>query len=35
MAKGKICRIESGQKVMARNLCEKHYQWAWKHKFIP
>jgi hypothetical protein len=22
------------RKVDSRNLCEKHYQWVWKHKFI-
>jgi len=23
-----------GKKINSRNLCEKHYQWAWKHQFI-
>lgn len=23
-----------GNKFAARNLCDKHYQWVWKHKFI-
>jgi hypothetical protein len=23
-----------GEKYEARNLCSKHFQWAWKHKFL-